>query len=83
MVCRIALFAVVAAMGLATVHITSTPAEARAIVNLKMKQAQSLYNKNEAASTASPKGHKIWHSGNFRFSGAWSRPPNRALLRSR
>ncbi len=83
MVSRTTLFAVVAAMGLSTVHSTSTPAQARAAVNLKMKQAQSLYNKNEAASTAGPRGNKIWHSGNFRFSGAWSRPPNRALIRSR
>ena len=83
MASRSTLFAVVAAIGLSTVHSTSTPAQARATVNLKMKQAQSPYFKKAAASTASPKGHKTWHSANFRFSTGSSRPPNRALIRSR
>ncbi len=83
MASRTTLFAVVAAIGLATVHSTSTPAQARATVDLKMKQAQSLYAKKAAAPTAGAKGHKIWHPANFRFSTIEGRPPNRALIRRR
>lgn len=82
MVSRTTLFAAIAAISLVAVHTTYTPAQARATVNLKMKQAQSLYNKSQAASTASPKGNKIWHSGNFRFSNAASGAQKHAVIRA-